>query len=133
VKPWDDHFMFKLSETEINSGCIYMERIRYYNDKPIFYDINFIPNINIPRFTSRSFENRSLFDILRKTYQIEIKGGEQKIRAIEADSLIAKHLSVKPGHPVLHLERKFDTNKPGFFIYSSIYCNTEEQAVYGIF
>lgn len=133
VKPWDDHFMFKLSETEINSGCIYMERIRYYNDKPIFYDINFIPNINIPRFTSRSFENRSLFDILRTTYQIEIKGGEQKIRAIEADSLIAKHLSVKPGHPVLHLERKFDTNKPGFFIYSSIFCNTEEQAVYGIF
>jgi GntR family transcriptional regulator/GntR family frlABCD operon transcriptional regulator len=133
VKPWDDPFMFKLSQTEINSGCIHMERIRYYNEKPIFYDINFIPNINIPRFTSRSFENRSLFDILRTTYQIEIKGGEQKIRAIEADSIIAQHLSVKPGYPVLHLERKFDTNKPGFFIYSSIYCNTEEQAVYGIF
>jgi GntR family transcriptional regulator/GntR family frlABCD operon transcriptional regulator len=133
VKPWDDPFMFKLSETEINSGCIHMERIRYYNDKPIFYDINFIPNINIPRFTSRSFENRSLFDILRTTYQIEIKGGEQKIKAIEADSIIARHLSVKPGYPVLHLERKFETNKPGFFIYSSIYCNTEEQAVYGIF
>ncbi len=133
VKPWNDPFMFKLSETEINSGCIYMERIRYYNDKPIFYDINFIPNINMPRFTSRIFENRSLFDILRKNYQIEIKGGEQKIRAIEANITIAQHLSVKVGHPILHLERKFDTNRPGFFIYSSIYCNTKEQAVFGIF
>jgi GntR family transcriptional regulator/GntR family frlABCD operon transcriptional regulator len=133
VKPWEDPFMFKLSETEINSGCIYMERIRYYADKPIFYDINFIPNINIPRFTSRSFENRSLFDILRTTYQVEIKGGEQKIRAIKANTIISQHLQVKSGHPVLHLERKFDTNRPGFFIYSSIYCNTEEQAVYGIF
>ena len=133
VRPWEKTFMFKLSEMEIDSGCIYMERIRFFNDKPIFYDINFIPNINIPRFTSRSFENRSLFDILRKIYQIEIKGGEHKIRAIKADPKIADYLLVKSGHPVLHLERKFDTNRPGFFIYSSIYCNTEEQAVYGLF
>ena len=133
VKAWDAPFMFKLSDIEIDSGCVYMERIRFFNDAPIFYDINYIPNINLPRFTSRSFENRSLFDILRKTYQIEIKGGEQKIRAIEAFDAIAAYLSVKPGHPVLHLERKFDTNRPGFYIYSSIYCNTEEQAVYGLF
>jgi len=133
VKAWDEPFMFKLSDTEIDSGCVYMERIRFFNDSPIFYDINYIPNINLPRFTSRSFENRSLFDILRKTYQIEIKGGEQKIRAIEAFDAIASYLSVKPGHPVLHLERKFDTNRQGFYIYSSIYCNTEEQAVYGLF
>jgi len=133
VKPWDEPFFFKLSESEITSGCIYMERLRFFNDKPIFYDINYIPNINMPRFTTRSFEDRSLFDILRKSYQIEIKGGEQKIRAIEADATIAKYLSVKSGHPVLHLERKFDTNRPGFYIYSSIYCNTEEHAVYGTF
>jgi DNA-binding GntR family transcriptional regulator len=133
VKPWDEPFMFKLSQSEINSGCIYLERIRFFNEKPIFYDINYIPNINMPRFTSRSLENRSLFDMLRKFYQVEIKGGEQKIKAIEAHSIIANYLSVKTGHPVLHLERKFDTNRPGFFIYSSIFCNTEEQAVYGIF
>lgn len=133
VKPWDENFMFKLSEIEINSGCIYMERIRFFNNDPIFYDINYIPNINMPRFTSRSMENKSLFDMLRKFYQVEIKGGEQKIKAIEADKRIAKYLSVKQGYPVLHLERKFDTNRAGFYIYSSIYCNTHDQAVYGLF
>ncbi len=71
-----------------------MERIRNYNDRPIFYNINFIPNINIPRFASRSLENRSIFDILRTKCQIIVKGGEQKIRAIKADSIIAQHLSV---------------------------------------
>ena len=91
-----------------------MERSRNYNDKPIFYGINFISNINIPRFASRLFESRSLFDILRTTYQIMVKGGEQKKGAIKADSKIAQHLSVKPGHPVLHLEQKFDTSKPAF-------------------
>jgi GntR family transcriptional regulator/GntR family frlABCD operon transcriptional regulator len=133
VKPWDEPFMFKLSKTAIDSGCIYMERIRFFNEKPIFYDINYIPNINMPRFTSRTFENKSLFDVLRKVYQIEIKGGEQKIRAIEASPKIAEHLSIKTGHPILHLERKFDTNRPGFSFYSSIYCNTDDQAIYGLF
>jgi len=133
VRLWQEPFMFKLTETEKKSGCIYMERIRFFNNKPIFYDINFIPNINFPRFTSRTFENKSLFDILRKYYQVEIKGGEQKIKAIHANDIIADFLSVKIGHPVLHLERKFDTNRPDLSIYSSIYCNTEEQAVYGLF
>ena len=133
VKPWPEHFMFTLSEAERLAGCIYMERIRYFNEAPIFYDVNYLPNINLPRFTVRSFENRSLFDMLRKEYGIEIIGGEQKLRAILADEKLSAYLRMKPGEPVLHLERRFDTNKPEMNIYSSIYCNTREQAVYGIF
>ncbi len=133
VRTWPENFMFRLSDTEINSGCIHMERLRFFNDLPIFYDINFLPNINLPRFTSRSFENRSLFDILRTVYRIEIKGGEQMIRALKADKETAAYLKVEAGHPVLHLERKFETNRPGYFIYSSLYCNTAASAVYGLF
>jgi GntR family transcriptional regulator/GntR family frlABCD operon transcriptional regulator len=101
--------------------------------KPIFYDINYLPNINLPRFTSRNFKNKSLFDILRVSYRIEVKGGEQKIRAIPASGEVSKYLGVSSGHPVLHLERKFDTNRIGYCFYSSIYCNTEDQAVFGVF
>lgn len=133
VRPWDDDFFFRLSDIELQSGCIYMERLRYFNETPIFYDVNYIPNINLPRLTSRSFENRSLFDILRSVYQIEIKGGEQKLRAIKACSKVAGYLNIFENDPVLHLERKFETNRQDFFIYSSIICNTKNQAVYGIF
>jgi GntR family transcriptional regulator/GntR family frlABCD operon transcriptional regulator len=87
----------------------------------------------LSRFTSRSLENQSLFDILRAVYQVEIKGGEQKIRAIPADVKVAEYLQLHLGNPVLHLERKFDTNRPDYHVYSSIFCNTNEQAVYGIF
>lgn len=133
VKPWDENFIFDLTDLEKESGCIYMERIRYYNNMPIFYDINYIPNINMPRFTSRNLENKSLFDVLRSVYQLEIKGGEQIIKAVPATPKIAKALSMKKGDPLLYLDRKFDTNRPDFHMYSSIYCNTNEQAVYGIF
>ncbi len=133
VTMWPEPFMFPLSEPEQIAGCIQLKRVRFFNQKPIFYDINYIPNINMPRFTSRSFENKSLFDILRLHYGLEIVGGEQNLRAILADNKLSEYLRMDVGMPVLHLERKFDTNKPGISIYSSIYCNTEDQSVYGIF
>jgi GntR family transcriptional regulator/GntR family frlABCD operon transcriptional regulator len=133
LKPWNENFMFPLSGLEKESGCIYMERLRLLEGTPIFYDISFIPNINLPRITSRQFENRSLFKILRDHYHVEIKGGEQRIKAIPASGKISRFLSIKTGEPVLHLERKMETNISGLFIYSSIYCNTEKYSIYGTF
>jgi DNA-binding GntR family transcriptional regulator len=133
VIQWPSAFMFPLTEEFRKSGCIYLERLRLVNDKPVFYDLNYLPNINLPRFCNRKFEDQSLFDILRKAYQIEVKNGEQRIRAIRADEKISGFLNIPPGHPVLHLQRKLLTNKPGIYFFSSIYCNTEEHALYGTF
>jgi DNA-binding GntR family transcriptional regulator len=137
VKPriikWPVDFMFSLSELEKESGCIYMERLRLLDDSPIFYDISYIANLNIPRITSRNFVNRSLFKILRDHYGVEIKGGDQRIKAIPASEKIRKFLLLKKGQPVLHLERKMETNKPGLFLYSSIFCNTGKYSIFGRF
>jgi DNA-binding GntR family transcriptional regulator len=130
---WPHPFMFNLSETEIQAGCIYIERLRLVDNAPLFYDVNYLPNVNLPRFTSRNFENKSLFDMLRRFYQIEVKGGEQKLKAIPANESISQFLNVPVGHSVLSLERKMSTNRPGFFIFSSIVCNTSEHALYGTF
>jgi len=137
VKPviiqWPDDFMFPLSELEKESGCIYMERLRLLENVPIFYDISFLANINLPRITSRQFENRSLFQVLRDNYNIEIKSGDQRIKAIPASARIGKFLKIKKEQPVLHLERKMETNIPGLFLYSSIFCNTEKYSIFGRF
>ncbi len=131
--PWENDFMFQLSDLEKESGCIYMERLRLLDDIPIFYDISYIANINLPRITSRQFENRSLFRILRENYHIEIKGGEQRIKAIPSSVKISRFLRLKKGEPVLHLERRMETNNPGLFLYSSIFCNTEKYSIFGRF
>jgi len=133
IQPWDENFMFPLSDLEMESGCVYIERLRLLEGKPIFYDISYIANINLPRITSRKFEDRSLFQILRDSYQIEIKRGEQRLKAIPASSKISRFLKIKNGEPVLHLERKLETNIPGLYLYSSIYCNTEKYSIYGTF
>lgn len=133
IMSWPDPFHFELSDAEKDFGCIYMERLRFVNGQPVFYDINHIPNINLPRFTSRTFENKSLFEILRSNYQIEVKGGEQKLKAVKADSTIGKLLKIKKGEPVLYMERKLNTNREGFHIYSTIYFNSEKHAIFGSF
>lgn len=133
IRNWTEAFTFPLSQPEIESGCIYMERLRLVNGKPVFYDITMIPNINLSRFTSRNFENKSLFDILRKYYHIEVRGGEQKLLAIVADERLKGFFKVGSGHPVLQLNRKIETNRPGFNIYSQVFCNTDEYALYGTF
>jgi DNA-binding GntR family transcriptional regulator len=137
VKPqiikWENDFMFPLSDLERESGCIYIERLRLLENIPIFYDISYIANINLPRITSRKFENRSLFGILRDNYNIEVKGGEQRIKAIPASARISRFLEINKGEPVLHLERKMLTNVPGLFLYSSIFCNTEKYSIFGRF
>lgn len=131
--PWAKDFMFSLSELEKESGCIYMERLRLLDGVAMFYDISYIANINLPRITARQFENRSLFQILREHYHIEVKGGEQRIKAIPASSKISRFLHLKKDQPVLHLERKMETNISGLFLYSSIFCNTEKYSIFGRF
>ena len=133
VRPWSPSFFFPLDITEKESGMIYMERLRLIDDKPLFYDISFIPNINLPRFAARKFKNKSLFDTLRKFYNIEVTGGEQRIKAITANGKVMEYLEVEPNTPILHLERKIHTNRHPFSFYSSLYCDTRDYELFGIF
>ena len=130
---WPIDIDFSLTDLDRESGCIYFDRLRHIDGKPVFYDISYIPNINLPRFTSRTLENQSLFDVLRKNYQIQVTGGEQKLSAIKADKTMSEYFNVEVGHPILYLERKMETNRLNFHFFSKIYCNTEEHALFGIF
>lgn len=133
IRRWEQAFGFEISEKEKSMGCIYIERLRLINETPVFYDITMIPNLNLPRFTSRTFEDRSLFDILRKHYQLEVKGGEQNILAITADERIQHYFGVKKNHPILRIDRKLETNRPGFSFFSQLYCNTSDYNLTGRF
>lgn len=134
IRQWDtSNLAYPLLNDEEEFGCIYFERLRIMNKQPVFYDITMMPNINLRRFISRNLENKSLFNILRTMYDIEITGGEQRLMAILADNKIQEYLNVKEGHPILHINRKLETSREGFFLYSQVYCNSEKYAIFGTF
>lgn len=125
-KSWPGDFFFDLDEYELDAGCIFFSRLRFINSHPVLYEETHITNIDLPHFSSRSLENKSLFKILKEHYKIEVKEGEQKIWAIHADKNISTLLNIKTTHPIVHMKRRLQTNNKRVCIYSSLYCNTEE-------
>jgi len=123
---WPDDFFYQLDESESDAGCIFFSRLRYIDNLPVLYEETHITNVDLPHFSSRSLENRSLFKILKDNYKIEVKEGEQKIWAIHADKKISALLNIKTTHPIVHMKRRLQTNNSKLRIYSALYCNTEE-------
>ena len=125
-QPWPNDFDYELTMEEKESGCIYFSRLRYVNDHPTLFEETYISNIALPRFTLHNLEKNSLFETLKNYHQVEIKEGEQKIWAIQSSKELAELLQIKANKPLLHMKRKLTTNKNDLFIYSFLYCNTEE-------
>lgn len=128
-----DAFGFETTSIEREAGCLYFERLRLVNNRPVFFDITKLPDVGFKGFASLNLENKSLFDILRQHYQLEITGGEQRLFAIKAENELCTHLDVRKGHPILQLDRKIETNRPQVHLYSQLYCNTQQYALFGTF
>ena len=126
IQTWDQDFFWSLSQEELSEGCIYMSRVRTLYDKPIMLEKTFISNNELLNFCSKVFVNKSLFDTLIVNYDIEMIDVIQKFRAISASQELAEALNLEVGAPVLEIIRKLSTSRPGFFVYSFSYCNTEE-------
>lgn len=133
LRSWNKAFSFEITELEKEVGCIYFERLRFVNDIPVFLDITMIPNLNLPRFISKNQDITSLFSMLREQYGVEVKGGEQKIMAVNADENLQSHLELPSDAPVIQLDRKISTNKNDFYFYSQVFCNAQEYSLYGTF
>lgn len=134
VREWGgEAFGFPLTEAERAAGCVYFERLRMFDGAPVLLEITMLPNTGIAGFTSVELEDRSLFEALRSRYLIAVTGGEQRLFAIGADRHLHDHLHVRQGHPVLQLNRRIDTDRSGFSIYSRIFCVTRRYGLSGTF
>ncbi|GJM64508.1 GntR family transcriptional regulator [Persicobacter diffluens] len=130
---WPLDFWYPLSEQEQKAGCITFERIREIKGKPLLLEVTYLPNLYLGGFMEINLENKSLFQILLHQFNIKPMSGDQKIRAITADQALADKLKIEKDFPTLHLERKIETNKIGFNIYSSIHCLTVDYFLQGRF
>ena len=133
LRKWNEAFTFSIEPREEAAGCIYFERLRLLDGVPVFYDTTMLPNMNLPNFLKLELENKSLFDTLRSQYKIILTGGVQQLFAIRADKRIQDSFNVSAGHPILQLNRKIDTNRPGFHIYSQVFCVTQRYGLIGKF
>ena len=131
VMPWVEETEFDPTDTERESGVVRLSRLRLIEESPILYEVTLLPNINLPRFCQRNLENKSLFGILRAHYDLYVTGGEQKIAATTATDAIRTFLDVEPDQPVLHLQKKYETNRPDYHFYTAIWARTDQYVLQG--
>lgn len=133
IMAWPDFFNFEIDSEEKQSQCVFFERVRIIKGKPVLFETTYMTNNGIPDFPAIELDNKSLFQTLRKTYNIKVLGGEQKLWSISAESKYSKLLEVPTGSPLIKVDRKIRTNKPNFHIYSVLYCNTDRYFLKGEF
>ncbi|AFK02474.1 transcriptional regulator, GntR family with UTRA sensor domain [Emticicia oligotrophica DSM 17448] len=129
LKPLDDMIFMPLLEGEAKDDFIFFKRLRLVEDSPVMFEQTYIPNKNLPNFIEEPLLEGSLFRTLLIRYHVDVQSMSQEVRAIAADKETASLLKIKQKSPVLHLLRKYKTSVEGFFLYSSIYCNTEKFAI----
>lgn len=127
--PWPEPFFYELSPREKEAGCIYMQRLRFADADAVMLEHTYLPQLDIPELQLEKLIHDSLFRTLRERHGIMILGLEQDVRAISAGAAEATHLKIHQGSPLLHIYRKYSTNRDGFFVYSSLFCNTEKYAM----
>ena len=129
LRKLEDTAFKPLIDNEKHEEFIFFKRLRLVEDSPVMYEHTYIPNGNLPNFIQEPLLEGSLFRTLLIKYQIDVQSMTQEVRAVAADKETANLLKIKQKSPVLHLLRKYKTSIDGFFLYSSIYCNTEKFAI----
>ncbi len=129
IQEWDLSIPFSLTEEEKRSKCIYFQRVRYINAKPVVLENNWYALNALEPIKSKAFIEGSFFKTLSQKYLIEIMGAEQELKSVPATKEVAKNLQVKIGTPILHISVRFRTSKPGLLLYGDLYCNTTEYPI----
>lgn len=124
IQAWEPAISFVLTEAEKKANCIYFQRLRYLDQKPIMLEHNWYSADALEPLKATEFVDGSFFKTLSQEYLIEIMGSEQELRAEMASKYIAENLEIKEGDPVLHISVRFKTSRPELNLYSEIYCNT---------
>ena len=126
ARQWPIELSPELNEIELAAGWIYFTRLRIISDRPVLFEETFISNLGLKDLLKSNLENRSLFKTLNDRYNMEIKGGMQRIWAKKADKAISDLLMIKRNSPIVYVKRKLNTNIKDVNIYSWLSCNTQE-------
>ena len=130
---WGNDFFYPLTASEKAKGATCIERLRSVNENPVMLEYTYIPIGIIPLLLESDFINNSLFETLHQKFNITITRAEQELVATGATKQIANFFSIKAGTPVLHVYRKYHSNQPDLFIYSSFYCYTGKYSIGNVF
>ncbi len=129
ITQWDPIIAFPLTKEEKKSKCVYFQRVRCINNRPVVLENNWYALDALEVIKPSDFIEGSFFKTLSQKYLIEVMGADQELRSIPASKKVAQNLGLKEGDSILHISVRFQTSKPGLNLYGDLYCNTSEYPI----
>ena len=109
-------YVAELLKLKAGDPIIYIDRIQSFAGKPIVFEEIFLPGA---RFKGLDLEalndwNGPMYAFYESQYATHMVRAEEKIKAVSANEVLAKHLHLAQGAPLLSVERLAFTygNKP---------------------
>ena len=76
-------------------------RITYADQEPLNYTVTYLPEKIFPGLENYNLEERSLYDIIQKDYNIRITKARRTIEAVLPEPMVASYLQISDGMPVI--------------------------------
>jgi GntR family transcriptional regulator len=87
-----------------SDDTLVLERLRSVGSDPLAFVRTWLPRERLPGLLAEHLENASLHRILLQRFNLQPGRGRNRIRAVGADSTLARALGVSLGSPLLMLE-----------------------------
>ncbi|MGF7214149.1 GntR family transcriptional regulator/GntR family frlABCD operon transcriptional regulator [Spirosoma lacussanchae] len=129
LQDWPSAFVFPLTDAERAVDCLALERIRYADEHPVMLEYTFVPNVGLDDMLTNDLLDGSLFRTLHQRYQLAIIDMQQRLYAVGATARQAAVFGCALHTPLLYMERRYLTSRPGLHVYSQLYCHTDKYAI----
>lgn len=112
---------------KVNEGSLVtrIDRVRMGDGSPVAFDYTWLPVFYGQLLDGVDLEEKTIYSIFEKDYEIPIIRGHYRVEAENADKYIAKHLNVDHGKALLLIDRLSYTLKDKPVYYQRRYYNSE--------
>ncbi len=92
-------------QLKVGDPVILLKRLRLADGEPLAVETAHLPDRVCHGLLKEKLEGKSLYDFLRKNYNIHPARAEQQLEAVACPPVEANLLGVRKGSPVLHIHR----------------------------
>ncbi len=94
-------------DLKIGAPITAIRRVLVFAGKPVILDEVTVPSALVPNLTLEKIQESqgSIYSFFETTYGLRMIRAEERLRAVAADAFSAKQLQVKPGTPLLCVDR----------------------------
>ena len=78
-----------------------LERIYYADDLPVNHTTTYLPSRLFPEIEQIDFSQNSLYEVLRKRYEVQLVEAFRTVQAVRANNDIARYLQISKASPAL--------------------------------